>query len=462
MDTALEVIDGLAKLQTEVDGLDVPLSKIIPIDLVSANGKIHKSINNSDNDFTFSMRDEGYKINLNKPIYVTTIRINLSGPASGKEIKLIANDILTGASAKVTRDAGLKSNDTIIFYIRSVITSFTINRGNEFDGKKIKSIVIYGIQPEEFKNFEKSYLDLNTRKKDISKFAKEKSKSLEQKINEIKQENSAIDAKKAKIDGDLKKSINQISELENEKEVLGEALAELKKTISETDDVVVAKKKEISALDIQCSNIEKKKIAVESELEQKQKTLSFTNINIAEANNKLNNLINNVNVFSEEFSGFIDQGTKQIKIYIGLALVPLILMSIVVYNLFCGAVDLTIKYEKIPAFDLLTVFVSRLPFVIIAALIVGGCVKFIFTLLNRIIIIHQQRLDLAKIAIIAKDVSDASAENSGMNAEEIYENKTFLKMSILKSYLADQIKNFSYPIRKYKPINDSSKEPDEE
>ena len=234
--------------------------------------------------------------------------------------------------------------------------------------------------------------------------------------------------------------------------MLGEKFDALTDSNKNLDEALERKTIQENSLTTKNDAIQKQTLATESELAQKTERLSNTNIAIANGEDKLKNLVSNINVFSEEFSGFVDQGTKQVKVYLVLAIIPLVLLCIVVFQLFHGAVDLSLKYSEIPKIDLLTLFTTRVPFVTIAAFVVAACIKILYFLTSRIINIHQQRLNMAKIAILAKDVSDASTSNLDLSSDEIYEAKTYLKMSILKSYLADQIGDYSYKVRDKKNI----------
>src|SRR5690554_1057353 len=48
---------------------------------------------------------------------------------------------------------------------------------------------------------------------------------------------------------------------------------------------------------------------------------------------------------------------------------------------------------------------------------------------------NEQRLNLTKISIIAKDVSDASEDGLSMDDAARYEHRTHLKMDLLRSHL---------------------------
>ena len=78
--------------------------------------------------------------------------------------------------------------------------------------------------------------------------------------------------------------------------------------MDECEETLKQQRAEQAALSTSMEEIEKRRLGVQSELSQKTQTLADTNINISKAEDKLKSLINNVNVFSEEFLGFVQLG----------------------------------------------------------------------------------------------------------------------------------------------------------
>ena len=88
-------------------------------------------------------------------------------------------------------------------------------------------------------------------------------------------------------------------------------------------------------------------------------------------------------------------------------------------------------------------FWSRIPFAIIVSSILFVSYEVSISFAKKILDLHQRILDLQKIGIIAKDVSEASLTDlEGFTDEEKYELRTKLKMDLLRSHLA---KDFDKP-----------------
>ncbi len=413
--------------------------KAIPVELFSGLGKFSKVINNQS-DVSVSMRESEAEIKLANPVYVSSILLTLATFESVKGIKLVVLDVLTGKKEKLSITVEKTIGPVVRFPIKKVITSFVIHRESLFQ-RQIKNIQVFGIFLDELQKFEDEFKVLTSYHKQISDFLQERESELNDQAAKIKRDQENADENIADM-------VSALKEVEGQRDALIELNDSTQAALGNLKIELDRSAHDNSQLLLKNEELERKKINLESELVQKQQTLSGVNIAIAKSEEKLKGLVNNVNVFTEEFSGFVGQGANQVRLYTVMTVVPFVILIVVVYNLFAGAVDLSTKFEEIPNIDLLTILVTRIPFILIAGLLVGVSVKVLYFLTNRIIAIHQQRLDLAKIAIIAKDVSDASAAGLSMSEDDLYEAKTYLKMSILKGYLAEQIEKFTYSKRK--------------
>jgi hypothetical protein len=438
MEQAAEAKDPASVMAT-IEARSVKTPHPIPVELMSGNSRAIKVVNNQNDDLKFAMRDEDLEIKLTRPVFVSTIALNLGSFDNVKGMKLVAADLLSGKVEKKSILVENTSGANVRFILNSVITSFILHRGSYFS-KDIKKITVDGLFLSEMETFERDYKDIGSLKKEALDLIKVS-------IAELEEKGDSIKIQREKLESQTQEVQKLVAALNEERDGLREQLDVLKDETNDlTGRLASLKANEVVRAE-KLGELEKRSIGIESELEQKTQTLSSTNIAISKAEEKLKGLVSNVNVFTEEFSGFVEQGRKQVNMYAGLSAVPLFLLTIVVYNLFRGAVDLSTKFQEMPRIDLLTLVVTRLPFVAVASLLIGVSVKILFFFVNRIIAIHQQRLDLAKIALIAKDVSDASAAQLNMTSTEIYEAKTYLKMMMLRAYLSDQFDKFTYSRR---------------
>jgi len=107
--------------------------------------------------------------------------------------------------------------------------------------------------------------------------------------------------------------------------------------------------------------------------------------------------------------------------------------------LFSGAVDLTQLWKEQENVSISTVFLTRIPFVIIALALLEVCGYVVGRLFSGIIRINRQRLSLSKLSIVARDVSVAAAQNLELDSDQMYENEVRLKMELLRGHMTDDL-----------------------
>jgi hypothetical protein len=83
----------------------------------------------------------------------------------------------------------------------------------------------------------------------------------------------------------------------------------------------------------------------------------------------------------------------------------------------------------------------------ISLAIITACYKIARSFISEMIKINNQRLNLTKISIIAKDVSMASEHDLNLSDEDIYRLRSELKMQLLKDHLKEYLsKGFTVPM----------------
>jgi hypothetical protein len=152
----------------------------------------------------------------------------------------------------------------------------------------------------------------------------------------------------------------------------------------------------------------------------------------------LRTLQNNINLFPTEIAGYVTQGAKNVNLYAVLCCVPIAIIIAVTYRLF-GNSERLLSYVYNPNFGIIEFLISRLPYVVVSAVILAVCYTLLHRLITEIIGINRRRQDLFKISIIATDVSNASQEGLSIPDEELYNLRTQTKMELLKEHLRRHI-----------------------
>ncbi|MGX9524735.1 hypothetical protein ACXHWJ_06375 [Alcaligenes nematophilus] len=435
----------IEKIEESIKDLEVIELNDFPIEMISKeSGTILRCI--KDDGRPYSIRvDEPYAIYFNEPAYVSDIQIVISDKVIGSSLKLKFFDSLSNKDVRVEIDKDLFSEE-IRCDVERVVSGFSITLDNGFitlfkrKTLEIKKIIIWGYSRSDFEDISekckkilrlkdsavKEVSDVRNRLEAEEKRLKEKEESLREYEKDKKNDIAALEA--------------VVEQLSHESSLKSSFLEDLKIKINESESELYRLREQESTFQNNINSIEKETLQGKEELMLIMK-------NKAEMADRLKELTSNVNLFSEEFSSFSDHGAKQANIFIWLAIIPILVIVALTIHLLIGAVDLSVKYTKEPNIDVFTVFVTRLPYLMVCGSILAVCYSIVKFLFERVSEIYAERLDFSKIGIVAKDISYASASGLNMTDEQVYEAKTYAKIEILKSYLSGNIGKYTYKKR---------------
>lgn len=278
------------------------------------------------------------------------------------------------------------------------------------------------------------------------------------------------DAKKSvdKVFNDAELCRQKIESFQDEKNTLKEEIAQVsekKIAINSEVESLESKKEELSSKISQLRNDESElKGRVENlddSIDEKQNVQKTLNAEISDKKAELRGLKEDINMFPSEISGFVNQGAQSVTKYLILSAIPLVIIFVVTFVLLSNAVDLTVIYKEEESFDIWSIMLTRIPFVVVALGVVHACYRVVKIFVSEIIKINQQRLNLSKISIIATDVSSASANDLGYSEDRLYQERIKMKMELLREHLKEYISSdYGYQIKadKRKPATESNEE----
>ncbi|MDO8713319.1 MAG: hypothetical protein Q7K13_02420 [Polynucleobacter sp.] len=452
----LEIIDDALEELEELPAIEFV---VFPAEFVSKlGGGIARCLNINNRPFPIKSGDP-YEIFFLEPAYVATVEIEFSKPILGAGIQLSVHDSLSNRNVtkKIDKDS---LSSTIAFNVNCVSSGISIYLQTSYfelfrkRTLEVKQIRILGFTPKDFETLTVSLTHLQgLREATIKELSNEKI-DLQSRQDKVQQRETSVTQlevnKKAEL-ADLEQT------LVTAKEETTQATASL---VSLKDEISRAETRKQAVVD-QISAFEATARSIDGEVSKGKEQLRALATETSEAERRLRGLTNNVNLFSEEFSSFSDHGAKQAGTFIGLSIVPLVIILILTAQLLLGAVDLSVKYVKEPNIDLVTIFVTRLPYLTICGSILAVCYSALNFLFNRISVIYAERLDFSKIGIIAKDIASASANGLLLSDKQLYEARTYLKIEMLKSYLGGSIGSFTYTKRNEKAAQNSAPKKDQ-
>lgn len=223
----------------------------------------------------------------------------------------------------------------------------------------------------------------------------------------------------------------EAAEIES-KDSLNSVLSDLGKNQEKLEAIEM----EVSKLEAKASVVSKQSADLEQRIQGNERVNQHLVDSVQDNREELEALLANKNVFMEEFSSYVEQGKGNIISYFWTGVALLCVVAFCLWRLIASAAALSNDpsiLQTVSAFDL---FVSRLPIAFLLGTVMIICLKIIYMLLSKVFEIHQERLLLAKLSILAKDNSFFSAGGLGIPGELVYERRVLLKMELLKEFLS--------------------------
>ncbi len=404
------------------------------IDVSFFSHKSRKStqlIGNKSDENSIIARRDWLSFDFNQPIYVTSIVVYAVGYEDYHEIEISMMDALTG---QIYEDKRTFGGESFLFEPKRFIRGFGLNPDRPFfKSARVNRIEVRGIEQRDFSDLVSILNDINQVRDKIETslnlhFERAKAAKLEMESNRTKI---------AEQDVEIEDKNSQIEQIEDYLTKNTIQLDDLNKKIAIAESV---EKESNERIQLISNNI--------NSLNERRKEISLS---ISKNESLLRDLKNNINLFPTEIAGYVKQGTNNIRIYFWLSFLPLLLIGFVTVRLFYNSEKLLDFYSSGNSGNIFEFLVSRSPYVVVSATIIGACATLCRGLIAEIININRRRQELFKISIIASDISYASQDNLDLDDSQRYEFRTQTKMEMLKEHLRMNIgRDFSYsPGREY-------------
>jgi hypothetical protein len=374
-----------------------PSPHIIPTSLYNLKGaKREGAINASGNLNSIDGKSQWYSFDFVKSVYLTCIEIEFEGYDSHNGFQFNIDHVdgtrhdqwIQVGENKVTLQTGKLS------------TGFQFKPDQKIWSRpKIISIKAIGMNIEEFHKFEWAIRDYERRLEELEK-------------RETQQNNLALD----------------ISNMRIERAALE---SEIGKSRAESAELALA-----------VTTAKNEQLIYERSIDHSQQELAQTRSKIAEVAKSLrekerefDDQVYKLRMFPTEISGFVREGNRSTIWYAFLGAPFAIILCIIVYSLYSSAMDLSLLWKRDPEVDIWTIVLTRIPFMILAVALIETCGYLVGRLIFEVIRINRQRLDFAKLSIIAKDVTQVAGHTAGMDQKQIFDQSTSLKMDLLREHM---------------------------
>ena len=371
----------------------------IEIEFFSKQSNKTTKLVGSEENFSVEGAHRWYDFDFIQPVYLSRIEIFSEGYEKwyAFEVEVFHVD-QTKHQERISVE-----NNVVSLSLGKLATGFRFRPDTRWSTKtEILRVVATGLTLDEFHQFEWFLKNIQKREKVIS---------------DKEAKNSELDEQAEKLSAELNALTSDVGKLTAERGQLLEAIAghELK-----------IKDRTASIKDI------------ESEIEGLQEERRVLRSNIATDEAELTRLTTKLRLFPSEISGFVEEGNRNIRTYLSLSVPFILILLIVLWSMFSNSIDLTQLWRREVDVDVWTIFLTRIPFVLVAIAMIEACGFVVGRLIFEVVKINRQRLEFAKLSIVAKDVVTASSSGLEMTDEEIYSEELKLKMSLLQEHMRSQ------------------------
>lgn len=360
-----------------------------------------------------------YAFQFRSPVFVTDVVVDASGYGESDEFAFE----FEGPSRGVIQFRDKPDAEGCAVFIVNELCSQIRFRPPPiyFRNPKINSVRVLGIKSGEISPFLEAVGDIETTKAEAVSYVEQEAEKARALIESSKQallERSAIQREVDNLKNQISRSKKTVEDLN------------LKKTQMIAENA--ASEKAISELKSRAAELE-------SRVQHTQEGLSRLEGDRKRLTQELKSLRENINLFPTEIVEFVNQGSHNIWQYFWLAIIPLFVTLLLTILLVSGAVDLTNLVTEQKNVNITALLLSRVPYVTVSLAIITACYKITINFFREIVRINNQRLNLTKISIIAKDVSHAAESNLNLSDQDIYRLRTDLKMQLLRDHLKEYL-----------------------
>ena len=388
-----------------------------------------------DTDGEYQLTASGGQVDLKNLIFVKTLGFK---PEREGNFELIYNNIL--GQEKRIFNSTLNKDGRIVFSINDVVSRFQLKyerkRLSIYKRTIIEDLKIFG---HEFETIV-AELDYFRQVKDDREQYEEKISILK---NSITEKLTQLTTKKDEYDKYLEDNSNFEAELLENIETLKEQKSNLQNNINQQNIEIESLSSQITAKDNQLS-----KLNEEISYQKTRETYLYETNERLEKRRK--ELEKSVNLFPDNLEGFITRATKTKWTYGFLAFIPLIILGFIV-NLSWGTLKEFTAISTVETFEKAwIILIQRLPFTLLIITLASMCLAFLYKMVRHLTEIQQQELNLSKISMLARDVSDS--EHSSLEEKVIQKLRIDRKMKLIREFLNSEFNRYQTFIDKEEQI----------
>lgn len=420
-----------------------PHNITIAAEYVSQKGQRSNLINNEEKDFKVKLEDDYLEFDISQNFFVSRIHFSVEN-VEPERLSLEIQDI---NSRNYQVIAGAESNPEeakLTYEVGRILRSFRLNYTRKFvDWSKpfLYGIRVEGMPVSEIEPHFHHLIDLKKTESESMKVVADAREALER-------DRQALALHKTEFDSQIAGLTSRIAELQTNYDSIKMDIVNSEKARADAVSALESEKLKLDEATNKLSAAQTNFALIEAQAAQKQNEYFSLTQDVSALQTKLRNLKKTFATYSNEYASFNKQSNWYILFYSALLVAPIVVLGFVLFKLFDGAIDLTTMYTKKGNLDLLTIFVTRLPFVTIAGFLIYSSYAIFKLIAMKIIDTQSEKLSLAKLSIIAQDNVNLSSEGLKLTDDQIHDANIYLRMELVKAYMKNEIgSDFEYKAR---------------
>lgn len=411
---------------------------------VEGTTALTKVLNNENPNISKTINKNEYVLNLSNLMLIKSIKIETDDPTENlsKKLKIFSFDPIS--NQKHESKGYFVSGEKHTFTINKVTQKIIIQgktSGFITDKAKISRINLLGYTPESLSSIVESAAYIETKQSTIEQelndlviSSKEELERLELEIeesrSEIKEKSIDLDKINLNISTNVDKNESLSAKISNAQKILNDKDSEIKRR----DSLI---------------------LELESDIEDRKNTVAKLSSQSSELKEEISKLQEDKNIFAIELKDYIGQGTSSKWQYFFLALVPLSVISSMAFMLFDNASNF--MEDLSTTRDTWELILSRTPYTLISFALITASYQICAYFVKQLTHINNERLNMTKLQIIAKDVTDTALDPEIDDPEKRQELRARLKMEVLKNYMRKEFTE-DFDAMQEKNLQSSSKQ----
>ncbi len=411
-----------------IENLKEEVTSLFPRDIVRLNsefaiaGKSTPLFKPSNTELVeLDKRMRKYETKGGEPVYVRRLEITAQNPdAALKDLEICIFDY--AGKSRVVSGAKRQNTTTQAYYIQYLVKDFVTAISIKSKGKDVpvSRIDAWGYTLQNLEGINKTVSQLIDFRYNVDDFVKQKNDWLVTTNAEAAVAEAIVIAEQSKI-----KELKEKTQIASSEFVV--ASEKLVVETARLNEVKINKDSLISELS-----------SISNNKSQLSTTIDDFNDRIASQKIELEKLTNDRSLISDEFKDFVKEGKRQASTYILLALIPLLIIFACALELYNGAANI-LNHTYLESADLYAMLLQRVPFTAALALVITACWKIASALIVNVILIQKERMALAKLLVIAKDVVYSSASGLHVSDELKFKERIKTKLDMLREHLVSEL-----------------------